>query len=215
MKNFDNSFLSENIKLIAGIDEAGRGPLAGPVVAAAAVFDSDCIIEGVDDSKKLSAQRREMLYEQITENALSWSVCLVDNREIDRLNILQATLFAMKNALDGLKVRPCLVLIDGNKAFASDTACHTVVGGDAKSFSIAAASIIAKVTRDRLMDRLSEEYPCYRWDKNKGYGTKEHCEAIIKHGVSPYHRETFLRKLRLEHKLYCHPASDESIYGAD
>lgn len=199
MKNFDNSFLSENISLIAGIDEAGRGPLAGPVVAASVVFSPDTCIEGVNDSKKLSPELRERLFEIIKEKALSWSVSIVNHDEIDRINILQATLYAMKNSVELLTIKPDLVIIDGNKSFISDVPTKTIIKGDEKSFAIASASILAKVTRDRLMIELSEQYPCYQWHKNKGYGTKEHIAAIVQHGPCCYHRRTFLKNLLESH----------------
>lgn len=195
MKDFDNLFLTESIQLIAGTDEAGRGPLAGPVVAAAAMFSRECIIPGVNDSKKLTPCQREDLYEKIIENALSYSVSIVDHSCIDEINILQASLQAMKQACESLSIKPQIVLVDGNKVFKSDIKCKAIVKGDSCSFSIAAASILAKVTRDRLMIELSEIYPQYKWNKNKGYPTKEHIEAIKKYGPSPYHRKTFMKKL--------------------
>jgi ribonuclease HII len=195
MKNFDNSFLSERVRLIAGIDEAGRGPLAGPVVAASVVFSPHVFIKGVNDSKKLSPGKREELFEIIKEKALCWEYFIVEHEEIDRINILHATLKAMKNSAENLKVKPDLILIDGNKIFYSEIPALPVVDGDEKSFCIAAASIIAKVTRDKIMCSLAEKYPQYCWDKNKGYGTKEHINAVKIFGPSPYHRKTFLRKI--------------------
>lgn len=197
MKNFDNSFLSETVHLIAGIDEAGRGPLAGPVVAASVVFDPMVFIERVNDSKKLSEQLREELYLEITEKALAWSVCAVSHEEIDRINILQASLLAMKNSLESLGLVPDLAIIDGNKVFLSPIPSKAIVKGDGKSFSIAAASILAKVTRDRMMKELSEVCPEYLWHKNKGYGTAEHIKALKEFGPSPYHRKTFLKNFLL------------------
>ncbi|MGE5411073.1 MAG: ribonuclease HII [Clostridiales bacterium] len=193
MKNFDNSFLDEKIRLLAGIDEAGRGPLAGPVVAACVVFGPEVKIDKVNDSKKLKASLREELYEEITKKALCWSVCAVDHNEIDRINILQATLKAMKSSLVSLSLKPDIIIIDGNKSFLSDIPTRTIIKGDEKSFAIAAASILAKVTRDRLMIKLSSEFPCYLWHKNKGYGTKEHIAALQKFGPSCYHRKTFIK----------------------
>lgn len=193
MKNFDNQFLCENVRLIAGIDEAGRGPLAGPVVAASVVFAPDVSIEKVNDSKKLSESLREELYIEITQKAISWSACIISHEEIDRINILQASLLAMKNSLESLSVVPDLAIIDGNKTFPSDIASKAIVKGDGKSFCIAAASIIAKVTRDRLMMQLSELHPEYLWHKNKGYATREHIMAIREFGPCPYHRKTFLK----------------------
>ncbi|MGE5680790.1 MAG: ribonuclease HII [Bacillota bacterium] len=192
-KDFDNSFLNENIKLLAGIDEAGRGPLAGPVVAASVIFSPEVYIHGVDDSKKLSASLRDELYEKITQEAVDWSVSIISHEEIDRINILQATLQAMKSSLESMQIKPDLAIIDGNKTFPTDIPVSAVVKGDEKSFAVASASIIAKVTRDRLMHRLSEEFPEYLWHKNKGYATKEHIAALIEHGPCLYHRRTFIR----------------------
>jgi ribonuclease HII len=195
MKNFDNSFLSENVKLVAGIDEAGRGPLAGPVVAASVVFSPHVFIDEVNDSKKLSPEKREELFETIKEKALCWNACIIDHEEIDKINILQATLKAMKKSAEELKVKPDLILIDGNKTFYSRIPTLPIIDGDEKSFSIASASIIAKVTRDRIMCSLAEKYPQYSWEKNKGYGTKEHINALKNFGPTPHHRKTFLRKI--------------------
>jgi len=193
LKNFDNSFLSSGIVNIAGTDEAGRGPLAGPVVAAAVIFPNDFFIDGVNDSKKLAEKKREELYGKIISSALCYGVGIIDNNEIDRINILQASLKAMKTAVDNLYVKPDLILIDGNKSFISGTVTKTIVKGDSKSFAVAAASIIAKVTRDRIMIKVSEEFPEYNWSKNKGYPTKVHIEAVKKFGPTPLHRKTFLK----------------------
>lgn len=195
MKNFDNSFLTDEIRLIAGIDEAGRGPLAGPVVAASVLFTPDVCIEHVNDSKKVNPVLREKLYDIIMEKSLAWSVSIVDHMEIDRINILQASLLAMKNSLEDLSIKPNLALIDGNKTFVSSIPSNAIIKGDGKSFCIAAASIIAKVTRDRLMLKLSKEYPQYSWHKNKGYPTKEHINAIFEYGPCKYHRKTFLKNI--------------------
>ena len=195
MKKFDKSFLDKNIKLVAGIDEAGRGPLAGPVVAAAVIFDNRIKIKGVNDSKKISAKRREELFEKIKNKALSYSIGIVDEKLIDEINILNATLKAMKQAADKLNPKPDLILIDGNKTFYSKIPTKPIVKGDSKSFSIAAASILAKVTRDRIMTDASENHPEYLWYKNKGYGTKQHIDAIKKFGYTEYHRKTFLKKI--------------------
>lgn len=197
MKNFDNALLTESVRLIAGIDEAGRGPLAGPVVAASVVFDPGVSIERVNDSKKLSEPLREELYLEITEKAISWSVSSVSHIEIDRINILQASLLAMKNSLESMSLVPDIAIIDGNKVFLSSVPSKAIVKGDAKSFCIAAASIIAKVTRDRMMKELSEVHPEYMWHKNKGYGTREHIKALMEFGPSPYHRKTFLKNFLL------------------
>lgn len=201
MKNFDNNYLNKNVQLIAGVDEAGRGPLAGPVVAAAVIFSPDVFIEGVDDSKVLSEKRREELFEKIIKESIAHSVSVVPVKMIDEINILNASLLAMKRSVHKLKVQPDLILIDGNKSFNNKIPTVTIVKGDAKSFSIAAASILAKVTRDRIMKELAIEYPVYYWEKNKGYPTKQHRESIKLNGISPFHRKTFLRKLYSEIQL--------------
>jgi len=200
LKNFDSSFLTDDIMVIAGVDEAGRGPLAGPVVAAAVVFGNDIFIEGVNDSKKVNEKKREYLFDKIISSAVSYGIGIVDNEEIDRINILQASLKAMKIAVSKLSIPPDLILIDGNKSFISETRTKTVVKGDSKSFAIAAASIIAKVTRDALMVKAAEEFPYYYWQKNKGYPTKKHIEAVLKHGPTPLHRKTFLKNFTSEDK---------------
>lgn len=198
LKNFDNSFIAGDVFHISGVDEAGRGPLAGPVVAAAVIFDKDFFIEGVNDSKKLSKKMRDELYTKITSSALSYGIGIIDNEEIDKINILQASLKAMKIAVEKLSTKPDLVLIDGNKSFLSSIKTKTVVKGDSKSFAIAAASIIAKVTRDKMMVEASKIYPQYMWHQNKGYPTKLHREAVIKHGPTPLHRKTFLKNFNCE-----------------
>jgi len=195
LKDFDRTFLCKSINIIAGIDEAGRGPLAGPVVAAAVIFENETIIEGINDSKKLSACKREELFEKIITKSLCYSIGIVDEKQIDEINILNAALKAMKNAADKLTVKPDLILIDGNKPFKSEIPVKTIVKGDAKSFSIAAASILAKVTRDRIMKEASENHPEYLWHKNKGYGTKQHIEAIHIFGYTDFHRVSFLNKI--------------------
>ena len=195
MKNFDNSFLNDNIKLIAGTDEAGRGPLVGPVVAASVIFSPDVYIDGVNDSKQLSAKRREILFGEIIINSLAFGVAAVSHGKIDEINILNASLLAMLNSIKKLKVKPDLILVDGNKSFSYDAQIETIVNGDAKSFCIAAASILAKVTRDKIMQRLSYYYPEYNWEQNKGYPTQHHIETIKLIGASPLHRKTFLRNI--------------------
>jgi len=195
MNDFDKSYLQNKIKLLAGVDEAGRGPLAGPVVAAAVVFDSNVHIEGVADSKTLSEKKREFLYQKIISDCLSYSFSVIDPGIIDEINILNASLLAMKEAVEKLSVNPDLILVDGNKGFYSDIPVILVVKGDAKSFSIGAASIIAKVTRDKLMKDYSNYYPEYLLEKNKGYPTLQHRQAVLKFGPCPIHRKTFLKKL--------------------
>jgi len=180
---------------ICGVDEAGRGPLAGPVYAAAVILPQGLVIEGLNDSKKLSEKKRELLYDKVIESAVAWSVGIATEQEIDEVNILQATYLAMKRAVEGLSVKADYALIDGNRMPPLDINGETVVKGDSLSMSIAAASIIAKVTRDRFMLELDEKYPEYLFAKHKGYGTALHYEMIEKHGISPVHRRSFLKKL--------------------
>ena len=198
MNKFDRNFLAEKIKLIAGTDEVGRGPLAGPVVAASVIFPENIRINGVKDSKLLTEDEREKLLPKIMSKALSCSVAVVSHIEIDRINILQASLLAMSIAIKRLKIKPELILIDGNKTFISEIPCIPIIDGDAKSFSIAAASIIAKVARDRIMKRLSPRFPEYLWCNNKGYATPEHINAIKTYGPCHFHRRTFLSKILYE-----------------
>ncbi len=195
LKKFDNTFHSRKVKLLAGVDEAGRGPIAGPVVAAAVIFDKRTFHKQINDSKKLNEKVREELFSWIIGNCISYGIGIVEHEEIDKINILQASLKAMKHAVMKLKPSPQLCLIDGNKSFNSSFVTKTIVKGDAKSFSIAAASIIAKVTRDRIMKQVSVEHPIYLWDHNKGYPTKAHVEAVKKYGITPLHRKTFLKKI--------------------
>jgi len=193
---YDARYHASGITAICGIDEAGRGPLAGPVYAAAVIFPPDLRMDGVNDSKKLSYARREALYDEITQNALNWCVAFADVGEIDELNILRASLLAMRRAYDGLSMKSDLVLIDGNNASGfEDVKAVSVVGGDALSASVAAASILAKVSRDRYMLALAEEYPGYLFEKHKGYGTKLHYEALRRLGPCPAHRKSFLKSL--------------------
>lgn len=194
MKEFDLKYISESIKLIAGCDEAGRGPLAGPVVAAAVIFPNDFYYDGINDSKKLSCNEREELFPVIIKNALSFAVTSITHGKIDEINILNASLLAMKTSIKRLKINPDIILVDGNKAFQYSVPVFPIVKGDSKSFTIAAASIIAKVVRDRIMHRLDNYYPEYKWKLNKGYPTKKHLEAIKLFGETPLHRKTFLRK---------------------
>jgi len=202
MKAFDKRFLSKEVKYLAGVDEAGRGPLAGPVVAAAVVFNRKTFIKGVNDSKQVTEKQREELFEKIIKKALTYSVSIVEHNVIDEMNILNATMLAMQKAVDGLKIKPDLVIVDGNRKFQSDIPVIPIIKGDSKSFSIAAASIIAKVIRDRHMKNLSIKYPAYLWELNKGYPTKQHREIIKIHGPSPLHRKSFLKNILAEKKVY-------------
>lgn len=186
--------LRNEYRLICGIDEAGRGPLAGPVCAAACVLPAGLELEGLNDSKKLSEKRREALYDQITAQALAWAVCLVDEKTIDEINILQATFRAMRGAVSKLSLTPNLCLVDGNLDPGLGLPTKTVVKGDATCASIAAASILAKVTRDRLMLRYDAQYPGYGFAAHKGYGTKAHYAALAALGPCPIHRRSFLKK---------------------
>ena len=195
MWEIENSLYSEDVKVICGVDEAGRGPLAGPVCAAAVILPQGLVIEGLNDSKKLSEKKREMLYDKVTENALAWSVAFASEAEIDEINILQATFLAMKRAVESLGIKADYALIDGNRMPPLGIDGETVIKGDSLSMSIAAASIIAKVTRDRLMLEIDKEYPQYLFSQHKGYGTALHYEMLEKHGISPVHRRSFLKKL--------------------
>jgi ribonuclease HII len=177
--------------LIAGVDEAGRGPLAGPVVAAAVILDDLQPIAGLNDSKKLSAKRREQLFDEIRARALCFAIAEASVQEIDRLNILQATLLAMKRAVEGLRLKPQRVLVDGNRLPTLDILAEAIVQGDALVPSISAASILAKVHRDRLCQHLHERYPVYGFDQHKGYGTAQHLNALREHGPAECHRLTF------------------------
>lgn len=179
------------VGLIAGVDEAGRGPLAGPVVAAAVILDDSQPIAGLADSKVLSALRRERLYDEIRAKALCCSIGEADVAEIERLNILQATMLAMQRAVEGLRLKPAKVLVDGNRLPRLEVLCEAIVGGDAKVAAISAASIIAKVHRDRWCDALHAQFPQYGFDRHKGYGTAEHLEALRVHGPCPEHRRSF------------------------
>lgn len=181
--------------LIAGIDEVGRGPLAGPVCTAAVIMPLDDLIEGVDDSKKLSEKKREMLFEKIKEKAICYSIQLVDEQTIDKINILQATKLCMKKSIEGLTLKPDVVLVDAISELDVDVPLKGIVKGDALSYTIGCASILAKVTRDRLMCELAKEYPEYGFEKHKGYGTKMHIDAIKEHGPCVYHRLSFLKFL--------------------
>jgi ribonuclease HII len=185
------AFAWDSAGLIAGVDEAGRGPLAGPVVAAAVILDDLNPIRGLNDSKKLTPLRREKLYDEIRAKALCCSVAQASVEEIDQLNILQATLLAMRRAVDGLRLKPHKVLVDGNRLPVLDVLAEAIVGGDAKVAAISAASILAKVTRDRWCRELDQQYPQYGFAGHKGYGTAEHLAALRAHGACPQHRKTF------------------------
>ena len=192
---FEKEALAKGYKSVCGVDEAGRGPLAGPVCAAAVILPEGVIIAGVNDSKKLSEKKRESLFDVIREQALSYSIAYATVDEIEEINILNATMLAMRRAIDGLDIKADYAMIDGNKIPPIDIDAECIVKGDAKSMSIACASILAKVSRDRLLYKYAEEYPMYGFDKHKGYGTKVHREAILKYGPCPYHRKSFLKKL--------------------
>lgn len=188
-------YAKENVEYICGIDEAGRGPLAGPVVVAAVIMPKDSMIEGVNDSKKVSEKKREKLYEEITETAIAWGVGIIDQKEIDDINILNATKKGLTTALTELEVKPNLILVDAlTKIDTLGIPYRSVIKGDAKIYSIAAASIIAKVTRDRIMRQWDELYPQYGFEKHKGYGTAMHIAAIKENGICPLHRKSFVKK---------------------
>jgi ribonuclease HII len=194
MLKIEHELNKKGYEFVCGVDEAGRGPLCGPVVAAAVILPKDAHIEGVNDSKKLTEKRREKLYDDIMQNAVSVGVGVSDVDIIEEVNILNATKRAMLQAISNLKVNPEYVLVDGNQKIDTDIPLETVVKGDSKSESIAAASIIAKVTRDRLLIEYDKKYPEYGFAKHKGYGTKAHIEAIKKYGLTPIHRPSFCKK---------------------
>lgn len=194
LKEFENKLYETGLTYIAGIDEAGRGPLAGPVTVGAVIMKPDSFIEGVNDSKKISESKREKLYEQITREAIAWSVGIVGQEEIDELNILNATKKALTLAIEDLKVKPERILVDALEHIDTKGIPYTsIIKGDAKIYSISAASIIAKVTRDRIMREYDEVYPQYGFSRHKGYGTAAHIEAIKKCGPCPIHRQTFIK----------------------
>ena len=192
---YEEKAYSQGYNIVCGIDEAGRGPLAGPVYAAAVILPKGCIIDGLNDSKRLSEKKRDYLFDVIKETAVSYGVGVATQQEIDEINILQATFLAMRRAVDNLSVAPDIALIDGNRRPGLNIAEQDIVKGDAKSMSIAAASVIAKVSRDRYMLEMAEKYPQYQFEKHKGYGTKLHYEMIEKYGISPIHRKSFLKKI--------------------
>ena len=193
---YEKELVSQGISLIAGADEVGRGPLAGPVVCAAVIMPLDDIIEGVDDSKKLSEKKREMLYDKIMEKALAVNIEFVDEKIIDEINILQATKKCMSAAINNLKVKPEIVLVDALDGLDITVPEKAIVKGDALSYSIGAASIVAKVTRDRFMVELDKTYPEYGFAKHKGYGTAFHINALKEYGPTPIHRQTFIKFLK-------------------
>ncbi|MEG2259309.1 MAG: ribonuclease HII, partial [Oscillospiraceae bacterium] len=195
---FENLYLFDEKKrieaggIICGVDEAGRGPLCGPVCCAAVILRPDTRFDALTDSKKVSEKNRERLYGEIVEQAVCYSIVMVDNNKIDEINNLQATLLGMKHAIEQLTQKPALALIDGNKVPETDTEMQFIVKGDSNSASIAAASILAKVTRDKYMRKLDKEFPEYGFAKHKGYPTKEHYQAIKEHGICEFHRKSFL-----------------------
>ena len=191
----ENEIYAEGFSLICGVHEAGRGPLAGPVYAAAVILPRDAVIEGLNDSKKLAEKKREALFDVITERALTYGVASASVEEIEKLNILNATFLAMNRAIDKLDPIPELALIDGNRSTGIAMPSRCIVKGDSRCADIAAASILAKVSRDRYMLNLAEKYPQYHFEQHKGYGTKLHYEALREYGPSPEHRPSFLRKM--------------------
>lgn len=191
---YERQLAERGCKYICGVDEVGRGPLAGPVVCAAVIMPLDDVIEGVDDSKKLSAKKREILSELIHKRAIARNICLIEPQIIDEINILEATKLCMKNAVEGLEIKPDFVLTDGNMKLDIDIPQQSIVKGDSLSYSIGAASIIAKVYRDAIMDEYDKIYPEYAFAKNKGYGTAVHIKAIKEAGICPVHRRSFTKK---------------------
>lgn len=194
MWKIEQSHFDKGVKIICGVDEAGRGPLAGPVCAAAVILPANAEIPGLNDSKKLSDKKRRELYPVIKEQAIAYGIAFADHNEIDEINILQATYLAMERAINQLSVKPYLALIDGNRSKDFGIPVETVIHGDSLSASIAAASVLAKVTRDDYMLKMAEEYPGYDFEIHKGYGTKAHYAALTEKGPSPIHRMTFLKK---------------------
>ena len=193
LKEFDDSY-REKYEVVCGCDEAGRGPLAGDVFAAAVVFDKDTVIEGINDSKKLTAKKREKLFDEIIEKAQDFSIQCATVAEIEEINILNCAMLAMKRSVEAMKIKPNVCLIDGNKTPDLECDAIAVIKGDAQSQAIAAASILAKVARDRYMLQMAEKYPEWQFEKHKGYGTKLHYQMIDKYGESPIHRPSFLKK---------------------
>ncbi len=197
LKKIENEIYKTGVQTICGIDEAGRGPLAGPVVVAAVIMPKDSFIEGVNDSKKVSEKKREALYEQITDEAIAWGVGIIDQKEIDEINILNATKKGLTTAIKELKVKPDRIIVDAlDKIDTLGIPYTPIIKGDAKCYSIAAASIIAKVTRDRIMRQWDEIYPMYGFEKHKGYGTAMHMQAIREYGLCPLHRRSFTKNIK-------------------
>ncbi|WBY64648.1 MAG: Ribonuclease HII [Thermocaproicibacter melissae] len=192
---YEKAAREEGFQAVCGIDEAGRGPLAGPVFAAAVILPDNCIIEGINDSKKLTPKKREKLFDEICANAVSYGIGFATEGEIDSINILQATFLAMKRAVDAMTIKPDLALVDGNRMPDLGVETRTIIKGDALCASIAAASILAKVSRDRLLCQIDEIYPEYGFAQHKGYGTAYHLEMLKKCGPCPVHRKTFLKKI--------------------
>ncbi len=190
----ERELMAQGITPICGVDEAGRGPLAGPVCAAAVILPPELEIPGLNDSKKLTDKKRRALYDIIVSEAVCYGIAMASEQEIDEINILQATFNAMERAIEQLSVKPQMALIDGNRERPFPVPVQTVIKGDSLSANIAAASILAKVTRDRYMEEMAEKYPQYGFDIHKGYGTKAHYAALTEHGVCPIHRKTFLKK---------------------
>ena len=193
--SYENNAHNEGHLVVCGVDEAGRGPLAGPVFAGAVILPENYTHEILNDSKKLSEKKRDLVYDDIIRDAISWSVGIATEQEIDDINILNATFLAMKRADNGLNIKPDLAFIDGNRYANTGVKEITIVKGDSKCMSVAAASIIAKVSRDRFMQEVDKQYPQYQFSKHKGYGTKLHYEMIEQYGISPVHRKTFLKNI--------------------
>lgn len=193
--SIEKAVYAEGFESLCGVDEAGRGPLAGPVCAAAVILPRDLEIKGLNDSKKLTEKSRDRLYDVIISEAIAYGIAFASVEEIDEINILNATFLAMNRAIEKLSVTPEIALIDGNQNFGINTSCRTIIGGDGKCNSIAAASILAKVTRDRYMTEAARNYPGYGFEQHKGYGTKVHFERLREYGPSVIHRRTFLKNL--------------------
>ena len=193
--SYENNAHLEGYTVVCGVDEAGRGPLAGPVFAGAVILPENYSHEILNDSKKLSEKKRDLVYDDIIRDALAWSVGIATEQEIDDINILNATFLAMKRAVEGLDIKPDLAFIDGNRYANTGVKEVTIVKGDSKCMSVAAASIIAKVSRDRFMQEVDKQYPQYQFSKHKGYGTKLHYEMIEQFGISPVHRRSFLKNI--------------------